>query len=129
MAQKLDTEAVSLMRTLDEPRYISHHKRSFFTITHDSQMRSESGKREVCYPRPGGRDGRKQGRFSRVGEPNQADISQESQFELQDALFSRQTRLGESWSPVRRGSEESVAFSAPSSFSDAELLSPSVEVS
>src|SRR5712691_71372 len=128
MAQELDPQPVPLMRTLDEPGDISHHKRPFFAIVHHSQMRSESRKREVCYPRSGGRDGSKQGRFSRVGETDQADIGQEAQFKLQDAFFSRQTRLGESRGSVRRGGKEGVALSPLPSPSDDDLLSPNVEI-
>jgi len=86
MTQEVVAEADSGMRAFDQPGDIGDDE-GLVADLYDAKVRTQRGEGVVRDLWPGRADGRQQGRFSGVGEPEQADIGDQLELEIQLELL------------------------------------------
>ena len=74
MTQETESQTFTLTGSLDNSRNVRHYKRFPIMIGNDTQIRFECRKRIIGNLRFGSRNGRKQGRLSRIRESYQTDV-------------------------------------------------------
>src|SRR5690349_6497192 len=85
--QKLQTKSTSLVRALDDARYVGDDERARVAHLHDAQIRAERSKGIVGDLRPRRRDDGQQRRLARVRLPNEANVGNELELELERPLL------------------------------------------
>ena len=86
--EKTDAQTCPLRCSLDQTRYIRHYKTAVRLHFDHTEVGHQGGKRVIGNLWPCRRHGAYEGRFAGIGQPQQANVCQDLQFELEGPLLS-----------------------------------------
>ena len=104
-------EAGTLAGALDQPRDVRDDELALVAFEH-AEHRRERRERIVGDLRRGAGQAREQRGLAGVGEADEADVGEQLQRELDPALLTAETTLGEAWRLARGSGEALVALAA-----------------
>ncbi len=116
VAQEAVAEPGAAVRALDQARHVHHHERLFRAQPNDTELRLERRERIVGNLRPRGRDGGKERRLAGVGQPHDAAVGQQFEFEPERGALGGFALLGEARRLTLAGREMLVAEAASAAF-------------
>ena len=105
--------ARALAGALDQAGDVGDHELGVVVDAHDAEVRLERRERVVGDLRLGGRDDADQRALADVGEPDERDVGDQLQLELEPALLAVLALLGEARRAPPVGQEPGVAAAAP----------------
>ncbi len=113
MPQKAQPQSLPLVRPLDDPGDVGQHQGAPARELQHAQVRLQRRERVVGDLGPGGGERRQQRALPRVGLPDQPDIGDQLQLQLDAPRLAGASRLVLARGLVRRRREGRVAATAP----------------
>ena len=93
MAEESHSDALALVRTLDDTRDIGHHERLVVIVAYDTEVRLESSERIVSNFRTSSGNCREQGRLTCIREAHKSHVSEQLELEDEPAFLVWLARL------------------------------------
>ena len=128
MAQEADPEAEALMSAFDQSGNIGDAEAVFLGDLHAPQVRREGGERVGGYFRPRRGKRRQQGRFTGVGQPDQAGVGDQAQLQPDRALIAARTGCRDSRGAPGGRNKMHISLTAGTAVRDDRLLARHHEV-
>ena len=120
--QKIVAETGPGVRPLNEAGDVGQNHTAIVVQLHHSQVGSQGGERIVGDLGASGADRGKQGRFTGVGDANDAHVGNELEFQCEPAFRAGFAALGNPWGLVGAGGKTGVAPAAQASPSNDNLI-------